>query len=133
DPSGKVTLVGSYEIDEGSYDLSFNFIQRKFLIQQGSRIVWTGEPTSAQIDVTAVYVDNTAPLDLVSVQIEGDPNIYKQKLPFEVNLNMLGELLKPIITFDIVLPEEGNYNVSPDIITTVQTKLTQLRQETGEM
>src|SRR5690606_18427013 len=43
------------------------------------------------------------------------------------------ELLKPIITFDIVLPEEGNYNVSTDIITTVQTKLTQLRQETGEM
>src|SRR5690606_7850351 len=32
-----------------------------------------------------------------------------------------------------VLPEEGNYNVSTDIISDVQTKLTQLRQEPGEL
>ncbi|MEO6135185.1 MAG: translocation/assembly module TamB domain-containing protein, partial [Ginsengibacter sp.] len=133
DASGKVTLVGSYEIEEGSYDLSFNFIKRKFQIQKGSRIVWTGEPTAAQIDITAKYVANTAPLDLVQGQIVGDPNIYKQKLPFEVNLNMDGELLKPVITFDIVLPQEKNYNVSNDIISTVQSKLTQMRQDPGEM
>ena len=133
DPSGKVNLVGSYEIDEGSYDLSFNFIKRKFSIQKGSRIVWTGEPTSAQIDVTAIYQANTAPLDLVQGQISGNENIYKQKLPFEVNLMMKGELMKPVITFDIVLPEEKNYNVSNDIISTVQNKLVQLRQESGEM
>ena len=56
DPSGKITLVGSYEINEGSYDLSFNFIKRKFIIQKGSRIVWTGEPTTAQVNVTAIYI-----------------------------------------------------------------------------
>jgi hypothetical protein len=134
DASGKITLVGSYEIDQGSYALSFNFIKRKFDIQKGSRIVWTGEPTTAQIDVTAVYVANTAPLDLVQGQIvEANQNIYKQKLPFEVHLILLGEIMKPQITFDIVLPEEKNYNVSKDIISTVQTKLIQLRQETGEM
>ena len=64
DASGKVTLVGSYEIDEGTYNLSFNFLKRNFSIQKGSRIVWTGEPTTAQISVTAIYVANTAPLDL---------------------------------------------------------------------
>lgn len=133
DASGKVTLTGSYEIEEGSYDLSFNFIKRKFLIQKGSRIVWTGEPTAAQIDITAKYIANTAPLDLVQGQVVGNPNIYKQKLPFEVNLNMEGELLKPVITFDIVLPEEKNYNVSNDIISTVQSKLTQMRQDPSEM
>ena len=69
DASGKITFVGSYEIEEGSYDLSFNFLKRKFNIQKGSRIVWTGEPTTAQIDVTAIYIANTAPLDLVQGQI----------------------------------------------------------------
>ncbi len=134
DASGKITLVGSYEINEGSYDLSFNFIKRKFNIQKGSRIVWTGEPTTAQIDVTAIYIANTAPLDLVQGQIvETNQNIYKQKLPFEVHLLLQGELLKPIITFDIVLPGDKNYNVSTDIISTVQTKLNQMRQEPGEM
>ncbi|MEO6219056.1 MAG: translocation/assembly module TamB domain-containing protein [Ginsengibacter sp.] len=133
DPSGKVTLVGSYEINEGSYDLSFNFIKRKFLIQKGSRIVWTGEPTTAQVDVTAIYIANTAPLDLVLGQTEGDPNTYKQKLPFEVNLGITGELMQPQITFDIKLPADRNYNVGNNVTNAVQIKLAQLRQEPGEM
>ncbi len=133
DESGKITLTGSYEIGEGSYDLSFNFLKRKFLIQKGSRIVWTGEPTTAQVDVTAIYIANTAPLDLVGGQAGQNENFYRQKLPFEVHLNIKGELMKPDISFDIVLPAEGNYNVSTNIISDVQTRLTQLRQETGEL
>ena len=136
DASGKVTLVGSYEIEEGSYNLSFNFLKRKFSIQKGSRIVWTGAPTTAQINVTAIYIANTAPINLVEGQIEtsqANKNIYKQKLPFEVHLLLQGELLKPEISFDIVLPDDKNYNVSNDIISTVDTKLTQMRQEPSEM
>ncbi|MEO6453996.1 MAG: translocation/assembly module TamB domain-containing protein, partial [Ginsengibacter sp.] len=133
DASGKITLTGSYEIAEGSYDLSFNFIKRKFTIQKGSRIVWTGEPTTADVDVTAIYVANTAPLDLVQGQVEGNSTVYRQKLPFEVHLGIRGELLQPQITFDVVLPTDGNYNVSTDIVSTVQTRLAQLRQEPAEM
>jgi hypothetical protein len=134
DASGKITLVGSYEIDEGTYNLSFNFLKRKFNIQKGSTIVWTGEPTTAQLNVTAIYIANTAPIDLVQDQLAGTNTVvYKQKLPFEVHLILQGELLKPSISFDIVLPEDKNYNVSKDVVTTVETKLTQLRQENGEM
>ena len=100
DPSGKVTLVGSYQLDEGSYELSFNFLKRKFDIQKGSRILWTGEPTNADIDVSAVYIANASPLDLVQNQISTTDiavrNTYRQKLPFEVWLTMKGELLKPV-------------------------------------
>ncbi|HEY5465358.1 MAG TPA: translocation/assembly module TamB domain-containing protein [Hanamia sp.] len=136
DASGKITLVGSYDIEEGSYDLSFNFLKRKFLIQKGSRIVWTGDPTTAKINVTGIYIANTAPYDLVQDQIQGtnsNANIYKQKLPFEVHLLLQGELLKPQISFDIVLPTDKNYNVSDAVVSTVQTKLEQLRQEPGDM
>jgi hypothetical protein len=136
DASGKITLVGSYEIEEGTYNLSFNFLKRKFDIEKGSRIVWTGEPTTAQINVTGIYVANTAPIDLVQGQIEeskGNENIYKQKLPFEVHLLLQGELLKPQITFDVILPKDKNYNVSDAVISTVQTKLTQMRNEPSEM
>lgn len=132
DPSGKINLTGSYEIEEGSYSLSFNFLKRKFLIQKGSRIVWTGDPTSAQVDVTAIYVANTAPYELVQGMLSGDLVYYKQKLPFEVHLNMDGELLKPVITFDIVLPEK-NYTVSNAVINTVDQRLIQLRQEPSEL
>lgn len=137
DPSGKVNLVGSYELDEGSYELTFNFIRRKFEIEKGSRLVWEGEPTSATVDLTAKYIANTAPLDLVKNQLgeveANTRNTYLQKLPFEVFLKMEGELLKPQISFDIVLPEDKSYIVSNDIITTVRTRLDQLRLEEGEM
>lgn len=138
DPSGKMTLSGSYEIEQGSYELSFNFIRRKFDIQKGSRITWLGEPTDAEVDVTAVYIANTAPLDLVKDQLGSDiaaaqRNTYLQKIPFEVALKMQGKLLKPQISFDITLPEGKNYKVSNDILTNVRTKLELLRQETGEL
>lgn len=137
DPSGKINMTGSYEIEQGSYQLSYNFIQRRFDIEKGSRIEWMGEPTAAQLNVKAIYVANTAPLDLVSNYISASNqairNTYLQKLPFQVHLNMQGELMKPQLTFDIVLPTERNYNVSSDIITNVDTRLTQLRQEPSEL
>jgi translocation and assembly module TamB len=137
DPSGKITMVGSYTLEEGSYQLSFNFLQRRFDIEKGSTIVWTGEPTTAQLNVRAVYVANTAPLDLVADQISASTpaikNTYLQKLPFEVHLNLTGELLKPIVDFDIDLPENKNYGVSNDIVTAVQSRLNQMRQDPGEV
>ena len=136
DPSGKVTLTGTYNLDEGAYELSFNLLKRRFEIEKGSTITWTGEPTTADIKLTAVYTANTAPLDLVDNVLGDAPqsqrNTYKQKLPFEVNLSMKGELLKPEITFDIKLPER-NYNVSTDVTGTVNTRLEQLRQEPSEL
>ncbi len=82
DPSGKTTLTGNYEIEEGSYELSLNFLKRKFEIQKGSKIVWLGEPTRANVNVTAIYIAKTAPLSLVENQIDvPNLNIYKQKLP----------------------------------------------------
>jgi hypothetical protein len=132
DASGKITLTGSYQIEEGGYNLTFNFIKRKFDIQKGSSIVWTGEPTTAKIDITAVYIANTAPLDLVQSTAVTDAT-YKQKLPFNVNLQLNGEIMKPQISFDIVLPKDRNYNVSNVVVSTVQNRLIQLRQEPAEM
>jgi hypothetical protein len=137
DPSGKITLTGTYELDKGSYEITFNFLHRRFEIEKGSKIVWLNEPTKANLDVTAVYIANTAPIDLVDNQIAASTqairNTYMQKLPFEVRLFMTGELLQPSIKFDIVLPPDKNYGVSNDIITQVDTRLEQLRQEQGEI
>jgi hypothetical protein len=137
DPSGNVSLTGSYELEEGAYELSFNFLKRRFEIEKGSRITWLGEPTKAEVNLTAVYVSNTAPLSLVENQIPsastGDINRYKQRLPFEVNLMMKGELMKPVITFDIILPEDKNYNVANEIVENVDLRLQQLRTEPSEL
>lgn len=134
DPSGKTTLVGRYEVNEGAYEMSVSLLKRKFEIQEGSAITWTGEPMEADVDITAIYKTKAAPLDLVQQQVDGDENInlYKQRIPFNTLLKMSGELLKPTISFDIEI-DGNNPGVSSDVISMVDSKLSQLRTEQSEM
>lgn len=136
DPSGKTTLVGVYEVNKGSYDLSVSFLKRKFDIQKGSTITWTGEPTMAIMDITAVYKTEAAPIDLVEQQISNETaatmNQYKQRIPFNTLLKMKGELLKPQLSFDITT-EEKNSSVSSTVTQTVEQKLAQLRTQESEL
>ncbi|NUY79483.1 translocation/assembly module TamB domain-containing protein [Flavobacterium sp. MAH-1] len=137
DPSGKTSLTGRYELKEGFYQMSFNLIKRKFEIADGSYILWTGEPTTADINITAIYTANTAPIDLVGNQLGAETtasmrNTYKQRLPFQAKLMMKGQLLKPEISFDIDLPDK-NYGVSSDIVDAARTKLAELRQDPAEL
>ncbi|GAB3017638.1 translocation/assembly module TamB domain-containing protein [Niabella terrae] len=110
DPSGKLSMTGRYLISDGNYNLSIGGLaKRKFILQQGSVITWTGAPTEANIDITAVYTVNTSPIDLVANEIQSEDastrNTYKQKLPFTVYLKMTNQLLKPNIAFEISMPE----------------------------
>ncbi|HLF63618.1 MAG TPA: translocation/assembly module TamB domain-containing protein [Saprospiraceae bacterium] len=136
DPSGKINMTGNYILEEGIYALSFNFLRRRFEIRKGSKITWNGEPTSGAVDITAVYPVEAAPIDLVDRQLAGatqaELNLYKTKLPFELVLTLLGTLTKPEVSFDIELPE-GNYPVSPVVISTLQSRLEQLSREESEV
>lgn len=136
DPSGKTTLVGVYEVEKGSYEMSVSVLKRKFDIQKGSTITWTGEPTAATLDITAIYKTETAPIDLVEQQISGESsstiNQYKQRIPFNTLLKMKGELLKPQISFDITTDDKNNA-VSSAVVGTIDAKLAQLRTEESEM
>jgi translocation and assembly module TamB len=115
DPTGDLDLSGRYEISEGTYNLSFyKFLKREFKIDAGSTMTWSGDPLNAAMDLSAIFEVETAPIDLLSAQLTGsDPqelNRYKQRLPFQVYLNIKGELLKPDISFKLDMPvEERNY------------------------
>jgi hypothetical protein len=134
DPSGKTNLTGTYVVNSGSYNLAYATVKRTFQFKKGSTIVWTGDPTSANIDLTAVYVANVPPIDLVENQLGSGDNAtqYKQKLPFNVNLNLKNQLLTPDISFDIILPD-SNYTVSSVVTTTVNNRLAQVRQDPNEL
>ncbi len=132
DKSGKVSLTGNYKVSQGAYNLSLSFLKRRFDIKQGSTITWTGDPTSADVDITATYVANTAPIDLMQSDIasrsQAEQTTYKEKLPFNVNLRMTGEMLKPTISFDVTLPDPV-LTRWPD----VDTKLQQIRSDEAEL
>jgi len=111
DRSGKMSLTGAYNLDEGSYLVSLqSMIKRKFDIIPGSTIIWNGDPLDAEISINASYSVRAAPYDLVAVQISGmsdaEKGTYKQRYPFLVLLKLRGEILHPVISFEIQLPPQ---------------------------
>ncbi|MCD0490444.1 translocation/assembly module TamB domain-containing protein [Pedobacter sp. MC2016-14] len=127
DPSGKTSLTGRYQISEGSYRLTVAPLgQRPFKLVSGSSIVWTGDPMSANVNLTALYEVNAAPIDLIN---EPDNVQAKTKLPFQVYLMMKDELLKPTISFRLDLPE----NERGALGGTVYTKLLNVNRDENEL
>ena len=118
DPSGKISMTGRYEINDGVFGISVSALGRKeFKLVKGSTIVWTGDPMSANVNLSAMYEVNAAPIDLLNR--EDDPTL-KTKIPVQVYLVMKGELMKPIISFRLDLPENergaGGGAVYPKIL-----------------
>ncbi|RYD81052.1 MAG: translocation/assembly module TamB [Sphingobacteriales bacterium] len=127
DQSGKISLTGRYEITDGSYNLSVGPLGKKeFKLVKGSTIIWTGEPTTANVNLTALYEVNAAPIDLLN---EPDNYVAKTKLPFQVYLMMKGELLKPIISFKLDLPA----NEGGTIYNEVRAKLNNINRDESEL
>ncbi|MGF1923472.1 MAG: translocation/assembly module TamB domain-containing protein [Bacteroidia bacterium] len=127
DPSGKISLTGRYEVVDGSYSLSVGPLGKKpFKIVKGSTIIWTGEPTAATVNLTALYEVNAAPIDLIN---EPDNVRAKTRLPFQVYLYMKDELLKPSISFKLDLPE----NERGALEGTVYTKLQNVNRDESEL
>ncbi|TXE19296.1 translocation/assembly module TamB [Psychroserpens burtonensis] len=133
-PNGRITLTGSYEISDGHYELNlYNLVNRKFLIAPGSRVTWSGDPFDAKLDVQAIYNLETSASALMAPQISGaDPSVknkYKQVLPFNVYLNIDGELLSPKISFELDMPEEEQGAIGGQVYGRVQ----QVNAQEGEL
>ena len=111
DRSGKMSLTGAYNLNEGSYLVSLeSIIKKKFDIDEGSTIIWNGDPLDAEISINAKYSVRASPYDLVADQMSGlsdiDKGGYKQRYPFLVMLKLRGKLLNPEISFEIQLAPE---------------------------
>lgn len=135
-PNGGIVLTGNYELNKGYYLLNYQFLRRQFNLLPGSTITFSGEPTDAQVNVTAVYVVNTSAKELLSNEVAGMDarmaNTFNQKLPFNVILYLKGPIKKPEISFDIQMPDE-NTQVGSQLRSTIGNKLTQLRDDVAAM
>jgi len=111
DRSGKMSLTGAYNLNDGSYLVSLqSVIKKKFDIVPGSTIIWNGDPVDAEININASYTQRAAPIDLMTDQMSGlsetDKGGYKQPYPFLVVLKLRGAILRPVISFEIQLRPE---------------------------
>lgn len=133
DPSGNITLTGTYTVEEGNYSFTFEPVKRVFDFKKGSTITWAGDPMDARLNITAVYKVKAPTLELVQNQLGGQQaNLYKQRVPFDVNLGITGQMLQPDLEFWIDL-DEDNSLISQDVASKVNTALAQLKENESEM
>ncbi|PPK99839.1 translocation/assembly module TamB domain-containing protein [Parapedobacter indicus] len=132
-PSGDIRLTGTYTVESGNYSFSFGPVKRLFEFEKGSTLTWSGDPMDARMDITAVYKLKAPTLELVQAQIGNQQSgLYKQRIPFDVKLQITEQLFQPQLKFDIDL-DENNAVASQDVVSRVNTGLTQLRENESEM
>ncbi|HYI76746.1 MAG TPA: translocation/assembly module TamB domain-containing protein, partial [Chryseolinea sp.] len=120
-PSGDMVLTGRYEINEGTYDFSFyKIIKRKFSIEKGSTILWSGEPIEASLDLRAIYEVEASPIELIQTTDEETLNKSKQRLPFLVYLQIKGDMLAPEISFKIDMRESERNALNGAVYAKIQ-------------
>jgi hypothetical protein len=126
DRAGKQSMTGTYEVKSGLYQLSFyNLVKKTFIIVPGSTVSWSGNPKDADLNIAANYTVTTPSTSLMAnesmTMSETEKNMFKQRLPYNVKLNILGFLSQPEISFNITLPDR--YLTAKPMVA---TKLTQL-------
>lgn len=133
DANDKITMSGTFTVEDGDYTFSLGPISKDFKFQKGSTITWNGDPLDARLGITAVYTGKFATLELVQNQIGAESqNLYKQRVPFNVLLKITGELFKPEINFDIDL-DENNAIVSQDVVSKVNIALANIKDDPAEL
>ncbi len=135
DTQGNLRMNGGYTITSGDYLFTYeNLINKKFRIQEGSTIVWTGDPFDAQLNLSAVYKLRSYVKNLLTPEIlASSPNLDTNQIKnlrytVDVVLKMTGKLLSPSLGFEIRFPTL-NMNDQSDPLVAQLTAINNNEQE----
>lgn len=100
--TGDFSLKGEYNVLDGTYLFTAkNAISKKFAIQNGSTINWSGDPYNADIKLNAIYSKRTTLSPLFPDDTTG---VYKKLIPYNCVMELTGKLMAPGIKFNLDLP-----------------------------
>lgn len=99
-------MYGDYNISEGNYNFSLqNIINKRFVIESGSTIQWTGAPMDAQLNIDAIYKLKASLQPLLQTTVSADGHVSGDRsTPVECVIHIGDQLTNPTITFDVQLP-----------------------------
>ena len=112
-------LYGSYNVAEGTYNLSLqDIIRKEFTLQSGSSITFNGDPSNSDLDLQAVYTVNSASLSDLNI----GNNFTNNTVRVNCLLNVDGKVGAPQVSFDLDLPtvNEDEKQMVRNIISTLR-------------
>jgi hypothetical protein len=133
DTKGDFTMAGTYEIEKGEYNFTLqNIINKKFNIKPGSRIVWSGDPYGAQLDVKAGYtqmVSLAGVLPSTSTTGSSGGDALSRRYPVEVTIGLSDRLMSPQIRYDLKILDNPSLSAYRGQLEAFQNKLKSDEQE----
>lgn len=106
DEHGEMQMRGSYVTTKGNYLFTAqNVVNKRFTLQKGGKITWTGDPYDADLDLSAIYKVRANLKDLLGEE-------YDQRLPVQINMKMTGSLNNPDIQLAIELDQLTQQDVA---------------------
>ena len=99
---GDFKMYGEYVIESGDYLFTLqNIINKKFDLENGGTIRWSGVPYKADMNLSAIYKARASLAPFFDSTSHVDT---KKRYPVDLKLLLNGDLLSPEINFDIGLP-----------------------------
>jgi hypothetical protein len=119
--NGEFKMYGDYVVEEGDYLFTLqNIINKRFYLEKGGTIKWSGVPYEADLDLSAVYkaraalspfFPEVAPATTTTTTTTSNTStglpkndVYKKRVPIDLKLLMTGDLQSPEINFNIGIP-----------------------------
>ena len=125
-PSEDISMQGNYSLHSGQFSISLgNIVRRNFTIDKGS-INWVKDPMDPTLDITGHYHTTASLRDLFgseSAQIATD----RTSVPVNCVLKLTDKLFKPILKFEIELPQSDE-SVQSQVKSIINTEEKLMRQ-----
>ncbi|MCL2414934.1 MAG: translocation/assembly module TamB [Bacteroidales bacterium] len=105
------TLFGDYVLQDGFYDFMFEdpalglgrLITRRFYIERGGTLQWTGDPGNMILDVSAIYSTRASLAPVFANQLSTSGNTMR-RVGVQSVISLVGRMSQPDIRFDFRLP-----------------------------
>ncbi len=95
---GKFNMWGDFIANTGEYIFNYGALQKRFAVRPGGSINWSGSPTQADLNLSAVYEAHANPAIILD-----NPGV-SRRIPVDVVINLQGDLIQPDISFNLEYP-----------------------------
>lgn len=123
--TGNFRMSGDYRVSNGVFFFKIrNLLNRRFVLNEGGTISWTGDPYSGSLGMTAKYTVKTS---LNSLGLDQDSS-YRNRVPVDCMIGLTGPIMNPNVKFRFDLPnstEEVKQYVFTKIDTTNPSEMSQ--------
>ncbi len=129
--NGAMGISGTYQLHSGYYNMNTKFLRGKFLLVDGSTVIFNGDPAQAEANVTTEYVIDASASGLLR-PVEQEAYNTSKRLPFVIVLTITGPISEPVLAFDIKL-KEGATGIPGALKGDVEEQLLILRNDVAAM